>query len=349
MGISKVWDKAVVVAGCLGVMASAAHAGYDENVGAATGSSSSNMGGSMSRSDMRMRNAQMLVQTLSEERTEINSLAGQREVFLRMGGSENRRIAQMWAVWINEHKAASPTLIRLIRVNGGDPTEARILKAPPLGNREQMLMATHRDHMAAVMTSQTRFYATTSPSIRAAMHKRANLARKHLRQMAPFHRDMNMNMGGNMNMNGGMGTTSGGGMDMNTDSSMDNSTDSTTTTTTTTTTDTTSTDSGTMGTTESGTTESTTTTDSGTMGTVESGTDDSTTNDTGGLTTGTNDGTMGSADDTTGVTNDTGGLTTGTNDGTTGSADDSTGTTDGDTGGLTTGTNDAGNGTMNGQ
>jgi hypothetical protein len=266
MGISKVWGKAVVVAGCLGVMASVAHAGYDENVGAATDSSSSNMNGSMSRSDMRMRNAQMLIQTLSEERTEINSLAGQREVFLRMGTSQDRRIARLWARWINEHKAASPALIRLIRLNGGDPTEARILKAPPLGSREQMLMATHRDHMAAVMTSQSRFYMTTSSSIRVAMNKRANLARKHIRQMAPFHRGMTMDSG----MNSGMSTTSGG-MDTSNDSSMDSST-----TTTTTTTDTTSTDSGTM---DSATTDSTTSTDSATTESTTS-TDSATTEST---------------------------------------------------------------------
>lgn len=344
MGISKVWGKAVVVAGCLGVMASAAHAGYDENVGAATDSSSSNMGGSMSgmsRSDMRMHNAQMLIQTLSEEKTEIGALAAQREMFLRMGGTENRRIARLWLRWINEHKAGGPTFMRLIRLNGGDPMEAHVLKAPPLGSRAFMLMATHKDHVAAVMTSQMRFNMTMSPSVKAAMHKRANLARKHLRQMTPFHRDMmmNVNMNGGMN-NGGMNNNMGG-MD---NSSMDNSADSSTTTTTTnTTTNSTPDTSSTDNSMDNSTTSSTdTTTSSDAAGTVENSTSSGDSN-SGGLATGTNDAGNGSANNSGA---DTGGLTTGTNDGTSGTTTDDSGA---DVGGLQSGTNDSGNGTMNGQ
>ena len=348
MGISKVWGKAVVVAGCLGVMASAAHAGYDENVGAATDSSSSNMGGSMSgmsHSDMRMRNAQMLIQTLSEEKTEIGALAAQREMFLRMGGTENRRIARLWLRWINEHKAGGPTFMRLIRLNGGDPMEAHVLKAPPLGSRAFMLMATHKDHVAAVMTSQMRFNMTMSPSVKAAMHKRANLARKHLRQMTPFHRDMmmNVNMNGGMNnggMNNGGMNNNMGGMD---NSSMDNSADSSTTTTTTnTTTNSTPDTSTTDNSMDNSTTSSTdTTTSSDAAGTVANSTSSGDSN-SGGLATGTNDAGNGSANNSGA---DTGGLTTGTNDGTSGTTDNS----GADVGGLQSGTNDSGNGTMNGQ
>lgn len=343
MGISKVWGKAVVVAGCLGVMASAAHAGYDENVGAATDSSSSNMGGSMSgmsRSDMRMHNAQMLIQTLSEEKTEIGALAAQREMFLRMGGTENRRIARLWLRWINEHKAGGPTFMRLIRLNGGDPMEAHVLKAPPLGSRAFMLMATHKDHVAAVMTSQMRFNMTMSPSVKAAMHKRANLARKHLVQMMRFDRDRIMNGGMSSGINGNMG-----GMD---NSSMDNSANSSTTTTTTTNTTTNSTSVGTPDTsttdnsTDNSTTSSTdTTTSSDAAGTVENSTSSGDSN-SGGLATGTNDAGNGSANNSGA---DTGGLTTGTNDGTSGTTDNS----GADVGGLQSGTNDSGNGTMNGQ
>jgi hypothetical protein len=148
---------------------------------------------------VRQKNAQMLIQTLSEEKTEINTLAGQQAQLKKMGGRENRRLAAMWGRWIREHKAAGPTLMRLIRQNGGDPNQARILKPPVLGTQERMLNATHMDHEKAVMTSQMRHAATNSGAIKRAMHKRANLARKHLRQMAPYHR-MHDNMAGNDRM-----------------------------------------------------------------------------------------------------------------------------------------------------
>ncbi len=218
MSITKSWGKAVVVAGCLSVMGSAAHAGYDTNVGAATDSTSTNTSMSesstssgsmsgMSRSDMRMKNAQMLIQTLSEEKTEIHSLHVQRMALMHMGGMENMRLARTFGRWEAEHKAAGPMLMHLCRVNGGNPADATIFKPPVLGSTAEILMAQHKDHEAAVMTSQMRFNMTDSGAIKMAMHKRANLARKHLRQMMPFH-SMMMNTGmSGMDNSGAMQTT----------------------------------------------------------------------------------------------------------------------------------------------
>ena len=221
MGITKCWGKAAVVAGCLSVMAGAAHAGYDSNVGAATDSKSTNStstnsatetttssstmstGSStgsmqMSRSEIRMHNAQMLIQTLSEEKTEIHALKVQRMALMHMGGLQNKRLARTFGRWEAEHEAAGPTLMRLIRMNGGDPMGAQILKPPVLGSTAAILMAQHKDHEAAVMSSQMRFNMTDSEAIKMAMHKRAILARKHLSQMMPFHAmmmDASMKMG----------------------------------------------------------------------------------------------------------------------------------------------------------
>ena len=133
------------------------------------------------------KDAQMLIQTLSEEKTEIAALAAQQAQFRKMGGSENNRIARMWGVWIRQHKAGAPMLMKLIKQNGGDPMQAKILKAPPLGDKVKMLAATHADHQAAVVSSQLRFAATNDMMIKRAMSKRATLARKHLKQMAPVH------------------------------------------------------------------------------------------------------------------------------------------------------------------
>jgi len=143
--------------------------------------------GSMGAMDSRSKNAAMLIQTLSEEKTEINALAAQQARFKQMGGRENLHLATMWGRWIREHKAGGPMFMKLIKQNGGDPMAAKVLKAPVLGTREQMLDATHKDHMAAVMSSQMRRGMTGSPAVMRAMHKRANLARKHLHQMAPYH------------------------------------------------------------------------------------------------------------------------------------------------------------------
>lgn len=175
-----------------------ARAGYDEDGSMAMGSNTSNMSMSNDMMMMRQKNAQMLIQTLSEEKTEINSLAAQQARFRAMGDAESQQIARLWGVWIREHKAAGAMCMRLIRENGGDPMQAKILKAPVLGTKEEMLMATHKDHEAAVMTSQMRFTMTNRWKIKNAMNKRANLARKHIRRMMPFH-DMKMNGMGNMN------------------------------------------------------------------------------------------------------------------------------------------------------
>lgn len=191
--------KGLLVAATLMLASSAAQearAGYDADVSMAQGSMSSNM--VMGSMEMRQKNAQMLIRTLSEELTEINALAAQQARFRAMGDSESQRIARLWGVWIREHKAGGPALKKLIRANGGNPDQARILKAPVLGSKEQMLTATHHAHEAAVMTSQMRYGMTNSRAIKMAMHKRGNLARKHIRQMMPFHdmdADMHMGMG----------------------------------------------------------------------------------------------------------------------------------------------------------
>lgn len=154
---------------------------------ASTRAAQAQMRASDSAVDMRAKNAQMLIQTLSEEKTEIANLAAQETRFRKMGGSQNLKIATMWRRWIAEHKAAGPMLMKLIKNNGGDPMRARILKSPALGSKAMMLMATHRDHEAAVATSKMRAHATNNGSVRNAMTKRVALASKHLREMAPYH------------------------------------------------------------------------------------------------------------------------------------------------------------------
>lgn len=144
--------------------------------------------------DNNPMNAEMLIKTLSEEKTEINALASQQAQFRKMGGMENDKIARMFGVWIREHKAGGPMFMKLIKQNGGDPNDAKIMKSPVLGDRDEMLMATHKDHEAAVAGSQMRYAKTSSSDIQMAMHKRANLARKHLRQMAPYMKPMKMAM-----------------------------------------------------------------------------------------------------------------------------------------------------------
>lgn len=157
--------------------------------------SGSGMG--MSRGmDQNAKDAQMLIQTLSEEKTEINTLAAQQARFRQMGDAQSLRIHRMWGRWIREHKAGSPTLMRLTRANGGDPNAAKILKPPALGDKAAMLRATHMTHEMAVRTSQQRYGATNDRAIKAAMRKRANLARKHIREMMPLMRAMNISMSG---------------------------------------------------------------------------------------------------------------------------------------------------------
>ncbi len=151
-----------------------------------------------------LRDAKMLIQTLSEEKTEIAALAAQQAQFRKMGGAENNKVARMWGVWIREHKAGGPMFEKLIKKNGGNPLEAKILKAPVLGESMKMMHATHVDHQAAVMTSQMRYGMTADPMVKRAMHKRATLARKHLKQMHPMHNEMNCPMCASMMKDGKM-------------------------------------------------------------------------------------------------------------------------------------------------
>jgi rubrerythrin len=151
----------------------------------------SGMGMSMG-SEAGSTDAQKLIRTLSEEKTEINTLAAQQARFRQMGDRQSLRIHRMWGRWIREHKAGGPLLMRLTRANGGNPNSAQILKPPVLGNKATMLHATHMDHVAAVRTSQMRYAATNDRAVKAAMRKRANLARKHIREMMPLMRGMNM-------------------------------------------------------------------------------------------------------------------------------------------------------------
>ena len=140
--------------------------------------------------------AAMLIRTLSEERAEIRQLAAQQAAFKRMGGRRHLRIASMLGRWIREHKAAGPKLEALILRHTGDPRLAVPRESPVLGPEEQMLMATHQDHQKAVINSQARWGMTKSRDIKAFMHKRASMARKHMRQMAPYMRQHTAHHGG---------------------------------------------------------------------------------------------------------------------------------------------------------
>ncbi len=143
--------------------------------------------GSDERADMVSVNATALVNTLSEEKTEIAALAAQVAEFRKMGGRDNLRTAALLERMRREHVAAGPTLMKLARRYGGDPTLAKILKAPVLGDKATMLHATHMDRMKAVQTSQMRWKMTNSWPIKTAMRKRATLARRHMRWMKPHH------------------------------------------------------------------------------------------------------------------------------------------------------------------
>jgi rubrerythrin len=147
------------------------------------------------------KNAQMLINTLSEEKTEINLLAAQQAQFKKMGGRQNMRLASLWGRMIREHKAASPTLMRLTRKHGGDPAQAKIIMQPVLGSVETMIKATHKTHDMSVKTSQIRWGQTTDPAIKRAMSKRAKMARKHIRWMMPYHSIGGMSSSG-QGMNG---------------------------------------------------------------------------------------------------------------------------------------------------
>lgn len=163
--------------------------------------------GSDERADMRMmQNPRFMVDTLSEEKTEINTLKAQAAAFYKMGGSKNTRIANLLTKMRKEHEAASPKMIALTKAVGGDPNSARIMKPPVLGSAGQMLHATHMDHDKAVKTSQMRWKMSNNAKVRAAMSKRAALARKHMRWMKPYHNMKNCPMCAQMM--GGMKKTS---------------------------------------------------------------------------------------------------------------------------------------------
>ncbi|MDQ3814202.1 MAG: hypothetical protein M3347_09665 [Armatimonadota bacterium] len=164
-------------------------------------------------SEMHARNAEMVIQTLNEERTEIQQLAAQAAQFLKMGGRENRRIGSMLNRWIKEHKAAGPKLMALATKHGGNPAATQILKPPALGDKGKMLHATMVDHMNAESSSQMRYKMATDPAIKSAMRKRARLARKHMREMMRYHNAKNCPMCAQMK-GGTKSSMSGGGEKM---------------------------------------------------------------------------------------------------------------------------------------
>jgi hypothetical protein len=189
--------KALLMLGLAGAVLGVARAGYDVGDTGDTALTD----GDLIAQDFRSRNetaatkqahAELLLATLSEEFTEIHALAAQQMKFRQMGDEESTEIARMYGRWIREHKAGLPMLARLIRLHGADPATAEELKAPVLGTKMEMLQAIHNDHVAAVRSSQMRFAATSEWAIQWAMHKRANLARKHLAEMAPYLDRMQM-------------------------------------------------------------------------------------------------------------------------------------------------------------
>ena len=185
------WGVTAVI--CCG--ASMVQAGYDPGP---------EMPGNAVRVSANANDAEMLVRTLSEEQTEIRELAGQQAQFRKLGGNGNTRIARMYGRWIREHKAGAPLFVRLIQANGGDPDDVAILHEPRLGRKMDMLHITHMAHMEALRTSQLRHEATPDWNIKRAMRKRADLARKHMREMAPFHNERNCPMCRNMKQNHNM-------------------------------------------------------------------------------------------------------------------------------------------------
>jgi hypothetical protein len=174
--------KALLMIALAGAILGVARAGYDE------GSLLEEDSHAVTESDAtRQMHAQMLIRTLSEEFTEVQDLASQQARFRQMGDAESTQIARMYGRWIREHKAGVPALARLIRLHGANPEEAKELKNPTLGSKDEMLMATHSAHVAAVNSSQMRYAATGEWGIQWFMHNRANLARKHLAEMAKYH------------------------------------------------------------------------------------------------------------------------------------------------------------------
>lgn len=188
------YSKTLLMLGLAGAIVGVAHAGYDADDMPAHNSQSARTAQMNESEDMRAADEKMLVQTLSEEFTEIEALASQQVKFREMNTAEGTQIARMYGSWIRMHKAGVPALAYLIRKHDGDPNEAKELKAPVLGTSMEMLHATALAHQAAVKTSQQRFGATTDWDVRWAMNKRANLARKHLSELAKYHNPNNCPM-----------------------------------------------------------------------------------------------------------------------------------------------------------
>ena len=194
----KMFEKALLMAVLTGAIIGVSHAGYDATDDAAENSVTVNEGVTM-----RGAHAGVLIQTLSEEFTEIEALASQQAKFRAMDNSESTQIARMYGRWIREHKAGVPMLAALIRAHGGNPEDAKELKAPVLGTKMEMLHATHMDHMAAVMSSQLRFKiakADGDEPVMMFLNKRATMARKHMAEMGKYHNSRNCPMCKNMSM-----------------------------------------------------------------------------------------------------------------------------------------------------
>ena len=139
--------------------------------------------------------ATMLLRTLVEEKSEIQQLNAQQVALKKMGGRQNLRLAALLGRMSHEHQAAGPKLMALIKQSGADPQLAVVRHTPVLGSTMQMLDADHKDHMTAVINSESRWSASQSAANKAFYHKRSNLARKHIRQMMPYMKN-HMDMGG---------------------------------------------------------------------------------------------------------------------------------------------------------
>jgi hypothetical protein len=142
--------------------------------------------GSLVRADMKADNAKMLLQVMSEEKTEINALTAQQAALRKMGDPQSIKLAALLGKMVAEHKAAGPRLMALIKANGGDPAAAKILKPPTLGSKMDMLKADHNDHEAAVASSKMVAAKTKSAAVKSFMAARVKLASKHIIWMKPY-------------------------------------------------------------------------------------------------------------------------------------------------------------------
>jgi hypothetical protein len=118
------------------------------------------------------------------------ALAAQQAKLRAMGDSQSTRLARLFGRMIRDHKAGGPTLMKLIRMHGGDPNDAKILMSPVLGSKDEILMAQHKAHEAAVLSSQMRFMVANRDGDMMTtkfMHKRAGVTRNHIRWMKPYH------------------------------------------------------------------------------------------------------------------------------------------------------------------